>query len=162
MYNVDLLDAAKLERVFTENKIEAVIHFAGLKAVGESVSIPLSYYHNNVTSTVILCEMMKRHNVKNLVFSSSATVYGMPETFPVSEDFPLWAMNPYGRTKLMIEKILCDLYQSDLGWNANSRAVRRNIIDYRGSGSNNRPFSNFYIRNNDSSRPYMHTFIDYY
>jgi UDP-glucose 4-epimerase len=116
MYNVDLLDESNLEKVFVENKIEAVIHFAGLKAVGESVNSPLWYYHNNITSTVILCEVMKRHNVKNLVFSSSATVYGMPNCFPISEDFPLFSVNPYGRTKLMIEDILRDLYESDHSW----------------------------------------------
>ncbi|WP_160725511.1 UDP-glucose 4-epimerase GalE [Bacillus sp. USDA818B3_A] len=115
-YEVDLLDRAGLEKVFAENKIEAVIHFAGLKAVGESVSIPLHYYHNNITGTLILCDVMKQYGVKNLVFSSSATVYGMPERVPISEDFPLSATNPYGRTKLMIEEILRDLYVSDQEW----------------------------------------------
>ncbi|PFP29495.1 UDP-glucose 4-epimerase GalE [Bacillus sp. AFS073361] len=115
-YYIDLLDKEKVNQVFEENEIEAVIHFAGLKAVGESVSIPLYYYHNNITGTVVLCEAMKRHNVKKLVFSSSATVYGMPERFPISEDFPLSALNPYGRTKLMIEEILHDLYISDSDW----------------------------------------------
>ncbi|MEH7548822.1 MULTISPECIES: UDP-glucose 4-epimerase GalE [Bacillaceae] len=113
---VDLLDRIGLEKVFAENQIEAVIHFAGLKAVGESVSIPLHYYHNNITGTLILCEVMKQYGVKNLVFSSSATVYGMPERVPISEDFPLGATNPYGRTKLMIEEILRDLYVSDPEW----------------------------------------------
>ncbi|PFN80193.1 UDP-glucose 4-epimerase GalE [Bacillus sp. AFS076308] len=115
-YEVDLLDRIGLEKVFAENQIEAVIHFAGLKAVGESVSIPLHYYHNNITGTLILCEVMKQYGVKNLVFSSSATVYGMPERVPISEDFPLGATNPYGRTKLMIEEILRDLYVSDPEW----------------------------------------------
>ncbi|MEH7352652.1 UDP-glucose 4-epimerase GalE [Neobacillus drentensis] len=115
-YEVDLLDRNDLENVFSENQIEAVIHFAGLKAVGESVSIPLRYYHNNITGTLILCEVMKKYGVKNLVFSSSATVYGMPERVPISEDFPLSATNPYGRTKLMIEEILQDLYVADNGW----------------------------------------------
>ncbi|MCM3727294.1 UDP-glucose 4-epimerase GalE [Neobacillus cucumis] len=115
-YEVDLLDRNGLEKVFAENQIEAVIHFAGLKAVGESVSIPLHYYHNNITGTLILCEVMKQYGVKNLVFSSSATVYGMPERVPISEDFPLGATNPYGRTKLMIEEILRDLYVSDPEW----------------------------------------------
>jgi UDP-glucose 4-epimerase len=113
---VDLLDRAGLEKVFAENQIEAVIHFAGLKAVGESVSIPLHYYHNNITGTLVLCDVMKQYGVKNLVFSSSATVYGMPERVPISEDFPLSATNPYGRTKLMIEEILRDLYVSDQEW----------------------------------------------
>lgn len=115
-YEVDLLEKEKLNGVFDENKIEAVIHFAGLKAVGESVAIPLSYYHNNITGTLILCEVMKAHNVKKIVFSSSATVYGMPDRVPISEDFPLSATNPYGRTKLMIEEILRDLYVSDNEW----------------------------------------------
>jgi UDP-glucose 4-epimerase len=116
VYNVNLLDEVNLERVFLENNIDAVIHFAGLKAVGESVNIPLKYYQYNITSTVTLCEVMKRNNVKNLVFSSSATVYGLPQKFPISEDFPLSAVNPYGRTKLMIEEILHDLYYSDPSW----------------------------------------------
>ncbi len=115
-YNVDLLDRAALEDVFATNEIEAVIHFAGLKAVGESVSIPLHYYHNNITGTLILCEVMQKHNVKKLVFSSSATVYGMPDQVPISEDFPLSATNPYGRTKLMIEEILRDVHVSDHNW----------------------------------------------
>lgn len=115
-YETDLLDRNGLERVFAENQIEAVIHFAGLKAVGESVALPLKYYHNNITGTLVLCEVMNKYNVKNLVFSSSATVYGMPETVPISEDFPLGATNPYGRTKLMIEEILRDLYVSDNEW----------------------------------------------
>lgn len=115
-YELDLLDENGLEKVFSENKIDAVIHFAGLKAVGESVQIPISYYHNNITGTLILCEVMKRHNVKKMVFSSSATVYGLPKMVPIKEDFPLSATNPYGRTKLMIEEILRDLYVSDNNW----------------------------------------------
>ncbi|ARK31953.1 UDP-glucose 4-epimerase GalE [Halalkalibacter krulwichiae] len=115
-YEVDLLNKAALENVFVENDIEAVIHFAGLKAVGESVSIPLHYYHTNITGTLVLCELMQKHGVKNIVFSSSATVYGMPERVPIHEDFPLSATNPYGRTKLMIEEILKDLYVSDSEW----------------------------------------------
>jgi UDP-glucose 4-epimerase len=115
-YEVDLLDRVKVEGVFVENNIEAVIHFAGLKAVGESVSIPLHYYHNNITGTLILCEVMNKFGVKNLVFSSSATVYGMPERMPISEEDPLSATNPYGSTKLMIEQILRDLYVSDSSW----------------------------------------------
>ena len=115
-YEGDLLDEAILEKIFSENEIEAVIHFAGLKAVGESVSIPLKYYHNNITGTLILCNVMKKHNVKKLVFSSSATVYGNPHTVPIKEDFPLSTTNPYGSTKLMIENILRDLYVSDNEW----------------------------------------------
>jgi UDP-glucose 4-epimerase len=115
-YEVDLLDRSSLENVFSNHTIEAVIHFAGLKAVGESVSIPLHYYHNNITGTLILCDVMKQYGVKNLVFSSSATVYGMPDRVPISEDFPLSATNPYGRTKLMIEEILRDLYVADNTW----------------------------------------------
>lgn len=116
IYEVDLLDLQALEGVFLENQIDAVIHFAGLKAVGESVSIPLHYYHNNITGTLVLCDVMKKYGVKNLVFSSSATVYGMPERVPISENFPLSATNPYGRTKLMIEEILRDLYIADNSW----------------------------------------------
>ncbi|MDR7240474.1 UDP-glucose 4-epimerase GalE [Neobacillus drentensis] len=115
-YEVDLLDRIGLEGVFQNHSIDAVIHFAGLKAVGESVSIPLHYYHNNITGTLILCDVMKKYGVKDLVFSSSATVYGMPERMPISEDFPLSATNPYGRTKLMIEEILRDLYVADNSW----------------------------------------------
>ncbi|MCQ6275283.1 UDP-glucose 4-epimerase GalE [Bacillus sp. V3B] len=115
-YSIDLMDREKLGKVFLENNIEAVIHFAGLKAVGESVNLPLWYYRNNLFSTVILCEVMKKFNVKTFVFSSSATVYGEPEQVPISEDASLMAMNPYGRTKLMIEEILGDLYESDPSW----------------------------------------------
>jgi UDP-glucose 4-epimerase len=115
-YQVNLLNRDELETVFSENQIDAVIHFAGLKAVGESVEIPLLYYHNNITGTLILCEVMQKYGVKKMVFSSSATVYGMPERVPISEDFPLQATNPYGRTKLMIEDILRDLYVSDNSW----------------------------------------------
>ena len=112
----DIMDKVALERAFKENSIESVIHFAGLKAVGESVEKPLYYYHNNVTGTVNLCEVMAKFGVKNLVFSSSATVYGMPDSVPISEEFPLSATNPYGRSKLMIEEILRDLYVSDSEW----------------------------------------------
>lgn len=112
-YEADLLDYDAVEKIFKENTIEAVIHFAGLKAVGESVSIPLRYYHNNITGTLILCDIMKKYGVGKIVFSSSATVYGVPETVPLREDFPLSATNPYGRTKLMIEEILRDLYVAD-------------------------------------------------
>ncbi|MFA8344248.1 MAG: UDP-glucose 4-epimerase GalE [Rhodothermaceae bacterium] len=112
-YKTDLLNKKALEDVFANEKIDAVIHFAGLKAVGESVEIPLKYYHNNITGTLNLCEVMKKFVVKNLVFSSSATVYGDPHKVPITEDFPLSVTNPYGRTKLMIEEILSDLYKSD-------------------------------------------------
>ena len=115
-YRVDLLNQNDVDGVFRENEIEAVIHFAGLKAVGESVQQPLTYYQNNLTGTLNLLAVMKRHNVKSLVFSSSATVYGMPEQVPIAEDAPLSALNPYGRTKLMIEEMLQDLYVSDDRW----------------------------------------------
>ena len=115
-YEADLLDREAVKRIFDENDIESVIHFAGLKAVGESVSIPLRYYHNNITSTLILCEEMAAHGVKKIVFSSSATVYGSPKTVPIKEDFELHTTNPYGSTKLMIEDILRDLYVSDNEW----------------------------------------------
>jgi len=116
-HKVDLLDRDGLGRIFDGAEIEGVVHFAGLKAPGESVSMPLRYYQNNVTGSLILCEVMKAHHVKNLVFSSSATVYGDPHKVPVKEDFPLSATNPYGRSKLMIEDILRDLYCSDPAWN---------------------------------------------
>jgi UDP-glucose 4-epimerase len=116
VYEADLLNRDDVENIFANNQVESVIHFAGLKAVGESVSLPLYYYHNNITGTVILCDVMKKYGVKNLVFSSSATVYGVPETLPISEDMPLSATNPYGRTKLMIEEILRDLFVSDHEW----------------------------------------------
>ncbi|TLS38453.1 UDP-glucose 4-epimerase GalE [Pseudalkalibacillus caeni] len=115
-YNVNLLDREGMEKVFSENSIDAVIHFAGLKAVGESVEKPLYYYQNNVTGTLILCEVMQKYDVKNIVFSSSATVYGMSEQVPLTEDQPLNPINPYGRTKLMIEQILNDLFVSDNEW----------------------------------------------
>jgi UDP-glucose 4-epimerase len=117
VHRVDLLDKETLDTIFESYSIEAVIHFAGLKAVGESVTIPLRYYHNNVTSTLILCQVMKKHNVKNLVFSSSATVYGEPQKVPITEDFPLSATNPYGRSKLMVEDILRDVQRADESWN---------------------------------------------
>ncbi len=116
-YKVDLLDEAGLDTVFSEHNVDAVIHFAGLKAVGESVEKPLFYYENNLAGTVILCKVMARHGVKDLVFSSSCTVYGEPETVPITEDFPLVAYSPYGRTKWMIEMMLQDLYDSDNEWN---------------------------------------------
>lgn len=116
-YKVDLADKKELTEVFRKEKIDAVIHFAGLKAVGESVSKPLNYYYNNITGTLVLCEVMKDFSVHNIVFSSSATVYGNPTTVPIREDFPLSATNPYGRSKLMLEEIFHDLYQSDHQWN---------------------------------------------
>ncbi|MFG0290036.1 MAG: UDP-glucose 4-epimerase GalE [Rhodopirellula sp. JB044] len=116
-HKVDLLDFDALDKVFSGRGIDSVIHFAGLKAVGESVQIPLRYYHNNITGSLNLCEVMIKHDVKNLVFSSSATVYGDPHTVPITEDFPLSATNPYGRTKLMLEEIFRDLSVSDSSWN---------------------------------------------
>ncbi len=112
-YEVDLLDEEKIEQVFKENDIESVMHFAGLKAVGESVAKPIEYYHNNITGTLILLKMMKEYNCKKIVFSSSATVYGNPAKLPITEDFPLSTTNPYGSTKLMIEQILQDVNVSD-------------------------------------------------
>lgn len=112
----DIRDRAAMEAAFAAHKVEAVIHFAGLKAVGESVEQPLRYYDNNVNGSVILFETMQKHGVKQIVFSSSATVYGDPHTVPIKEDFPLHATNPYGRSKLMIEEILRDVYVSDQSW----------------------------------------------
>ncbi len=115
-YKVDLLDYADVDKCFSENEFDSVIHFAGLKAVGESCRMPIEYYHNNITGTLNLVDVMRKHNVFNLVFSSSATVYGTPKTVPIKEDFPLSTTNPYGSTKLMIENILTDVYKSDNRW----------------------------------------------
>ena len=117
LYIGDVRDEALLDKIFTENDIDSVVHFAGLKAVGESCTKPLEYYANNIDSTLVLLNVMRRHNVKNFVFSSSATVYGRAETMPIYEDFPTGATNPYGRTKLFIESILTDLYNSDNSFN---------------------------------------------
>ena len=112
----DIRNRKNLQQLFERHNIEAVIHFAGLKAVGESVKKPLKYYDYNVYGTTILCEVMQEYNCKSIVFSSSATVYGDPHTTPIKEDFPLSATNPYGRSKLFIEEILRDLYASDNEW----------------------------------------------
>ena len=115
-YEGDVANKELLRKIFTENEINSVIHFAGYKAVGESVKYPLKYYRNNIDSTLSLCEVMNEFNCKKLVFSSSATVYGLPKKLPIKEDFPLSTTNPYGSTKLMIENILRDLYVSDNTW----------------------------------------------
>lgn len=115
-YKVDLLDKVEVEKVFKENEINEVIHFAGLKAVGESCEKPIEYYHNNITGTLNLIDVMRKYECKKIVFSSSATVYGDPATVPIREDFPLSTTNPYGSTKLMIERILTDVYKSDSEW----------------------------------------------
>ncbi len=115
-YKADLLDREAMEEIFQKETIDSVIHFAGLKAVGESVQKPLEYYHNNVTGTLILCDVMRKHGVKKIVFSSSATVYGSPKTVPIREDFPLHVTNPYGRTKLMLEEIFRDFAVADPEW----------------------------------------------
>lgn len=112
-YEDDVCDEEALEKIFSENKIDAVIHFAAYKAVGESVQLPLRYYENNLTSTIKLCKVMKKHKVNAFVFSSSATVYGSPKTLPIREDFPLSTTNPYGSTKLYNEGILKDVSISD-------------------------------------------------
>lgn len=115
-YEGDVCNKDLLRKIFNENKIDAVIHFAGYKAVGESVKKPIMYYRNNIDSTLSLIEVMNEFNCKKIVFSSSATVYGNPTTLPIKEDFPLSTTNPYGSTKLMIENILRDLYISDNDW----------------------------------------------
>ena len=115
-YELDVCDKDKLKVVFDENKIDAVIHFAGYKAVGESVSKPLMYYRNNIDATLSLLEVMNEYGVKKIAFSSSATVYGNPEELPIKENAKLWTTNPYGTTKLYIEGILKDLYISDNEW----------------------------------------------
>ena len=113
----DILDKDAIRKIFKEYKIDAVINFAGYKAVGESVQKPIEYYHNNIGGLIALVEVMKEFNCKNLVFSSSATVYGDPASVPIKENFPLSTTNPYGSTKLFIEYILKDLYKSDNSWN---------------------------------------------
>lgn len=115
-YEADVMDTAALENIFTQHQIQAVIHFAGLKAVGESVEQPLSYYKNNLISSLVLFEVMERHAVKKLVFSSSATVYGVPETTPIKESAPRSTTNPYGATKLMIKQMLEDIAAADATW----------------------------------------------
>ena len=116
-YEQDILNEAALTKIFAEHEIDAVIHFAGLKAVGESVTMPLEYYQTNLTGTLVLFKVMRDFKVKNFVFSSSATVYGDPHTVPITEDFPLSATNPYGRSKLIIEEISHDLFVADNSWN---------------------------------------------
>ncbi|MCU4990464.1 UDP-glucose 4-epimerase GalE [Bacillus cereus] len=115
-YKESVLNREKMNEIFLENNIEAVIHFAGFKAVGESTTIPLTYYYNNIISTIVLCDVMQKHNVKNFIFSSSATVYGIPKTSPITEEFPLSVTNPYGQTKLMIEQIMRDVAKADDEW----------------------------------------------
>lgn len=116
-YKADLLDQAALEEIFSKETIDAVIHFAGLKAVGESVAKPLEYYHNNITGTLILCDVMRKHGVKKIIFSSSATVYGDPAFVPITEECPKGQItNPYGQTKSMLEQILTDLHTADPEW----------------------------------------------
>lgn len=117
-YKADILDKEALDEVFTKEKIDSVIHFAGLKAVGESVAKPLEYYHNNMTGTFQLCDVMRKHGVKNIIFSSSATVYGDPAFIPITEECPKGQItNPYGQTKGMLEQVLTDLHISDPEWN---------------------------------------------
>ncbi|MEQ8199478.1 MAG: UDP-glucose 4-epimerase GalE [Clostridiaceae bacterium] len=116
-YEANLLNKQAVEEVFKDNRIEAAIHFAGFKSVGESINMPLDYYSNNLGGTLTLCSLMSKYNVKKLVFSSSATVYGMNNISPLTENLPLSTTNPYGSTKLMIEEMLRDLYISDKSWN---------------------------------------------
>lgn len=117
-YKTDILDKDGMDRIFKQEKIDTVIHFAGLKAVGESVSKPLEYYHNNITGTLLLCDVMRANNVKNIIFSSSATVYGDPAVIPITEECPKGEItNPYGQTKSMLEQILTDIHTADPEWN---------------------------------------------
>lgn len=116
-YQVDIRDKKALLEIFKTEQPTGVIHFAALKAVGESTQIPLTYYENNITGTLTLLRVMEEVNCKNIIFSSSATVYGDPHTVPILEDFPLSVTNPYGRTKLMIEEMLTDVYKADASWN---------------------------------------------
>ena len=117
-YNADMLDQEAMNEIFEQETIDSVIHFAGYKAVGESVRKPLEYYHNNITGTLLLCDVMRKHGVKNIIFSSSATVYGDPAFVPITEECPKGQItNPYGQTKGMLEQILTDLHVSDPEWN---------------------------------------------
>lgn len=116
-YEGDMADRKLLDEIFENEKIDAVIHFAGLKAVGESVAKPIEYFMNNVSGSLVLFDAMKNHGVKNIIFSSSATVYGVPKETKIKEDFPLSVTNPYGRTKLMLEEILRDIHTADSEWN---------------------------------------------
>ena len=117
-YKADMLDREAVNEIFEKESIDSVIHFAGLKAVGESVAKPLEYYHNNITGTLILCDVMRKNNVKNIIFSSSATVYGDPAFVPITEECPKGKItNPYGQTKGMLEQILTDLHVADPEWN---------------------------------------------
>ena len=117
-YEADILDKEALNKIFAAHQIEAVIHFAGYKAVGESVAKPMEYYHNNMTGTLVLCDVMRAHGVKNIVFSSSATVYGDPAQIPITESCPKGQpTNPYGWTKSMLEQVLTDIHTSDKEWN---------------------------------------------
>jgi UDP-glucose 4-epimerase len=117
-YEADVRDAEALDKIFKENKIDAVIHFAGLKAVGESVEKPLEYYHNNMTGTFILMDVMRKNGVKNIIFSSSATVYGDPAIIPITEECPKGqCTNPYGQTKSMLEQVMIDVQKADPEWN---------------------------------------------
>ena len=116
-YEADILDRDALNAIFDKEQVESVIHFAGYKAVGESVRKPIEYYYNNITGTLILCDVMRKHNVKNIVFSSSATVYGDPAFIPITEECPKGKItNPYGQTKGMLEQVLTDIYVSDPEW----------------------------------------------
>ena len=117
-YKTDMLDREGVKKIFDNEKIDAVIHFAGLKAVGESVHKPIEYYHNNMTGTLILCDEMRNHGVKNIIFSSSATVYGNPAQIPITEECPKGTpTNPYGWTKSMLEQVLTDIHTADPEWN---------------------------------------------
>ncbi|MBQ7163792.1 MAG: UDP-glucose 4-epimerase GalE, partial [Clostridia bacterium] len=116
-YKEDICNREGLSKIFDENEVDAVINFAGLKAVGESVAKPVEYYYNNITGMLVLLDVMRKHGCKNIVFSSSATVYGNPKTVPIKEDFPLSTTNPYGSTKLFIEYILKDLAKADKDFN---------------------------------------------
>lgn len=117
-YKADILDKSAIEEVFEKESIDSCIHFAGLKAVGESVQKPWEYYHNNITGTLLLLDVMRKHQVKNIVFSSSATVYGTPKVVPVTEECPKGEItNPYGQTKAMLEQVLTDIYKADNEWN---------------------------------------------
>lgn len=148
-YKADLLDTRAIEKIFKKHSFDCVLHFAGFKSVSESIENPIRFYHNNVSSTLVLIDAMRNHNVKNIVFSSSCAVYGNPDAFPIREDFPLKGINPYARTKIMQEEILRDLCAADASWNVillryfkpmGSHASARIGESYKGAPTNLVPF----------------------
>ena len=151
-YEADILDREAMEMIFTRESIDSVIHFAGLKAVGESVAKPLEYYYNNITGTLVLCDVMRKHGCKNIVFSSSATVYGDPAFVPITEECPKGKItNPYGQTKGMLEQILTDLHVADPEWNVILLRYFNPIGAHKSGRSRSRWSTDTYRRGNNDS-----------